>query len=245
VVPVDKIIANSRLPSPPGTFMISSPNLAKIGSPVVRESLLFRIIRHVSPEPWGHPRAELGRRKESVQRLIQHLWGSNQATRSFCVGSSVLWRPVVVRTNRVSVATAQARSEELAWLAQRQPPLKMSSRLSQQRNELTMEDIYNWERRNPDEQMEVLYDLRFVIRIRQDRIPDGISKSLQSGGKLVIESRKPWYLPEIWHRTEDVNEVVHSQVTSPYEWRKYFRYERAEVLSDWVTVEYIRPMSTF
>jgi hypothetical protein len=63
---------------------------------------------------------------------------------------------------------------------------------SQQRNELTTEDVNNWQRRNPDEQMEVLYDLRFVIRI-QDRMPDDISKSLQSGGTLVSGSRKPYY----------------------------------------------------
>jgi hypothetical protein len=112
------------------------------------------------------------------------------------------------------IATAQAQFEKLSWLAQRQ---MSSTDFSQRRNELTMEDVNNWERRNADEQMEVLYDLRFVIRIRQDRMPDDISKSLESG------SRKP-YLPEIWHKTEEVNKVVHSQVTWPYEWRKYFRY---------------------
>lgn len=147
-----------------------------------------------------------------------------------------------MRTDRVSASTIQTRIGQLAWLAQRQPPLTVSSDIGQ-RIEITMVDLNNCECWNTEGHVELLYDLRFVVRIKPDKMPDAISKSLQSGGKLVVESRKPWYLPEICHIREDVNEVVHSQVAWPYKWRNCFRYDRDEILSDWIAVHYIRPIS--
>jgi tRNA(Ile)-lysidine synthetase-like protein len=227
---VDEIIAKCRLPSPPGTFMISAGDLDRAICPDIKDLLLFRITRYVSPEAWGNPRAELGRRKSSVERLRQRISAANKADGSICVGSHVWWRPLYVTKHRVRPA----------WLAQRQPP-SVTSIANFSSFEMDKE-LFN-RQRDKRVDMKILFDKRFVIHIDPENIPQNIVGALSLGYKVVVEPSKQWFLPEIILRGGNADEPVHTHVIWPYDWRKTFRYRREEVVSGWATIDYIRPIS--
>lgn len=92
---------------------------------------------------------------------------------------------------------------------------------------------------------QVLFDRRFLIRLHPEKVPKHIVSALSLGCKVVIEPSQQWFLPEIILRgeNENVDELVHTDVTWPYKWRETFRYRRDEVVSDWATIDYIRPIS--
>lgn len=235
---MDEIISKCRLPSPPGTFMISAVDLAKVVCPDIKDLLLFRITRYVSPEAWGNPRAELGRRKSSVERLRQHISPPGVIDASICVGSNVWWRPLSFRKDRIRAIVSNVSADEIVWLAQRQPPSTFNLSTFEIRPAILMcGDQREFMRTEP------LFDRRFVIRIHPEKVPRRIAKALSSGCKVIIETSKQWFLPEIFLRGEDVNELIHTHVIWPYHWRRTFRYSRHNIVSDWATIEYIRPIS--
>ena len=228
--------------------MVAATNLETLESPAIREALLFHVARYVSPEPWGHPRAELGRSKTSVKRLVDRLWPLNNLNCSICVGSHVWWKPVVAREGHARPLANEGKAEfhELAWIAQRQPPERYNPHASvQHKIELDMEGLAK-KIRGGTKEVEILYDLRFLIRINTGKLPQYIRTSLATGGRLLIDSTRPWYIPEVRHRksASDISELVHTHVTWPYEWRKTFGYTRDEIDSDWITIEFIRPITT-
>jgi tRNA(Ile)-lysidine synthase len=235
---VDEIIAKYRLPSPPGTFMMSAVDLHKVVCPDIKDLLLFRITRYVSPEAWGNPRAELGRRKSSVERLRQHISASSKIETSICVGSHAWWRPLAVREKGVRATVDNVPLDEIAWLSQRQPPAVTKFPSSK-----TDKELFMWRDKRIDMRTQVLFDRRFVIRIHPEKIPTNIISALSLGSNVVIEPSQQWFLPEIILRGENTDELVHTCVTWPYEWRKTFRYGRREVVSDWATIDYVRPIS--
>ena len=214
--------------------MISAVDLDKVDCPDIKNLLLFRITRYVSPEPWGNPGAELGRRKSSVERLRQHISPPGVIDASICVGSYVWWRPLSFRKNFIRAIVNNASADEIVWLAQRQPPSVASTSNS---------SIFMYGDQQELIRTELLYDRRFVIRIRPEKVPQKITKALSSGHKIVIETSKQWFLPEIILCGEDFSELVHTHVIWPYNWRRTFRYGRDDIVSDWATIEYIRPIS--
>jgi tRNA(Ile)-lysidine synthase len=239
---VDEIIEKCRLPSPPGTFMISVVDLDKVVCREIKELLLFRITRYISPEAWGNPRAELGRRKSSVERLSQRIFisASSKIDSSICVGSHAWWRTLSVTKKGVRATVGNASLDEIAWLSQRQPPaVKSVSNLFSL--EINKELLMRGDKRM--DMTQLLFDMRFVIRIHLENVPKNIVRALSLGCKVVIEPSQQWFLPEIILRGENVEELVHTDVTWPYEWRETFRYRRDKVVSDWATIDYIRPIS--
>ena len=229
--------------------MVAATNLEKIESPAIREALLFHIARYVSPEPWGHPRAELGRSKTGVKRLADRLWPLNNLNCSICVGSHVWWKPVLLAKEgraRPLADEGKVEFDKLAWIAQRQPPERYNPHASVQHTiELGMKDLAKCVRGGTKE-VALLYDLRFLIRINTGKLPQYIKTSLAIGGSLLIDSTRPWYIPEVRHRqrTSDTSEPVHTHITWPYEWRKMFGYTRGVVDSDWITIKFIRPITS-
>lgn len=221
--------------------MISAVNLEKLLCPDIKELLLFRISRYISPEAWGNPRAELGRRKSSVERLRQHISASSNIDTSICVGSHVWWRPLSLTKKGMRATVDKASLDEIVWLSQRQPPAVKSA------TEFSSFEIDKEHLMRRDKRMcmgtEALFDRRFVIRIHPEKVPQDIMSALSSGCKVVIEPSQQWFLPEIILRGEKADQLVHTCVAWPYDWRKMFRYRRDEVVSDWATIDYIRPIS--
>ena len=220
--------------------MISAIDLDKVVCSDIKHLLLFRITRYVSPETWGNPRAELGRRKSSVERLSQRTSASSKLDTSICVGSHVWWRPLSVTKKGIRVTVDNASLDEITWLSQRQPPAVISVN-----NFSSFEINKELLMRRGRQVTQVLFDRRFLIRLHPEKVPKHIVSALSLGCKVVIEPSQQWFLPEIILRgeNENVDELVHTDVTWPYKWRETFRYRRDEVVSDWATIDYIRPIS--
>ena len=261
MLPVDELLVKYRLPSVPGTFMVSPLSLCSIESEEVREAFLFRITRYVSPEPWGHPQAELGRRKASVARLSSHLCNVDsfptKSNHSLCVGSGVWWRLARLSGSRLSFDTNKSNTENLSWIAVRQPPGKLHN--GSQANEtckLFTRDVTEriahriklWLSQKDSPILEFLYDHRFLIRFHLDRMPPPIMRSLASGNtKIIVESSKPWYMPQVIQKEGDSTTIIHSQIIrDPFVQLLQLGSRRPpmEIHSDWVTIQYFRPLSS-
>ena len=69
---VDAYISMNRIPSPPSTLALK--NALPPEDVDVRHAILLRILRYVSPYPWGSPQAEAGRRQQSLSHIELTVW---------------------------------------------------------------------------------------------------------------------------------------------------------------------------
>ena len=69
---VDAYISANRIPSPPSTFAVKAALPPEDVD--VRHAILLRILRYVSPRPWGSLRAEAGRRGANLSRMEPMVW---------------------------------------------------------------------------------------------------------------------------------------------------------------------------
>lgn len=240
--------------------MISPLSIKAIGSQLLREALLFRITRYVSPEPWGHPQAELGRRKTSVNRLTTHLCdvdlSSTRKNHSLCVGSGVWWRLVSILPKKLSLDVTGVNPKHLAWIALRQPPERsnnnevMQNALDDLTPEITkeiMECTEAWASEKVSPITELLYDHRFLIRFSMDKIEPSILNTLSNAnGKIFIKPTKPWAIPQVVLQTEDSSIFLQTAIIpEPFLQHRQLggRRPRKDIHSDWITIQYFRPLS--
>lgn len=71
---VTNFLREYLLPSPPSTLLLSSDTLHTIQDPALRIALVRRILRYVSPRPWGSPRAEVDGYSDSLNKMVRTLW---------------------------------------------------------------------------------------------------------------------------------------------------------------------------
>ena len=69
---VDAYISANRIPSPPSTLAVKTALPPEDVD--VRHAILLRILRYVSPRPWGSLDAEAGRREASLSRMGPMVW---------------------------------------------------------------------------------------------------------------------------------------------------------------------------
>ncbi|QRV87943.1 hypothetical protein RhiJN_15961 [Ceratobasidium sp. AG-Ba] len=145
---VDSYIRTHTRRSPPSTFLLVRPDPPTSLPSDVQVALIHRILRYVSPHPWGSPESEAGRRSESIERIAQHAFRSTENIQPFTAGAQVLWTPVAIRPD----GSIRRRTDKLnqGWLASRQPPLARA------KSALTVEA-------SPG--TELLWDNRFLVRI--------------------------------------------------------------------------------
>ncbi|KAF7363925.1 ATP-bind-3 domain-containing protein [Mycena sanguinolenta] len=96
---VDSCLNRCHLPSPPATYLVSCRGLATIRNPLVKKSLVLRIMRYLSFHAWGSLRADADRRQKSVDQLVQNLWVPDPFAAKiapFVAGGGVWWMPAVV-----------------------------------------------------------------------------------------------------------------------------------------------------
>jgi tRNA(Ile)-lysidine synthase len=253
---VDEFLQMNRRPTAPGTIMVSIPPLLEITSPIIQQALVLRILRYVSYEPWGSIRSEAGRRQKSVIRLLKVLWDA-QALRtrsniSFTVGSGVWWKPAFVTKNHLlRTVVKKLPFEDLMWFASRHPSIHSPQAPPSDELRILMTDKLRegrvaWEAGKGPDTLEVLFDRRFLIRFHLDKMPEGLFKELQERGGVVIDKRSPWHLPEVSFKHSKVYSVIHTLIQ-----RERFTWEREwgtktyiDTDSDWVTINYIRPISS-
>ncbi|KAM6500318.1 PP-loop family domain containing protein [Amanita muscaria] len=270
---VDSHLKRCMIPSPTGTFLMSSRNLASIQGDLLRTALILRVMRYVSFYPWGSLRADGNRRKKMREQIIDKLWTLNPFQAGigmFVAGGGVLWTPVLVRGNNLKTPERLVRSgfgqdEVIGWLASRQPPLnkrKMEER--NMRNPLrvdvteNLKQVLDKARETPF--VDILWDCRFLVRFDLSKMPLNIrtelanSRSNQSSTLIVSNTR--WYWPEIVLQQEKEQTVLHSDIKENkrippflgpeddvYPRRAYWRRYDAPVVSDWIHVEWIRPLT--
>jgi len=236
--------------------MVSIPALLEITSPIVRQALVLRMVRYVSYEPWGSPRSEVGRRQESVKRLIKNLWDEQSLrTRkniSFTVGSGVWWKPALVtKSHLLRTVVKTFPIKDLAWFAARHPSIKSPNAPVSDILRFPLTDKLRagrmaWEANEGSKSMEILWDRRFLIRFRLDKMPQELFDELKTNGGVIIKPRSPWFLPEIDFKQNKVFTVLHTKIKPDrFTWeREWGTKHYKDTESDWITIEYIRPLSS-
>jgi hypothetical protein len=130
--------------SPPSTFLLPVQHLHELPRRL-HSRLILRILRYVSPFPWGSPQAESGRSSDSIRLILRTLLQPGTAKRlSFVAGSWVQWTPVVIRADGKIVKRDQLRQgahERRAWLVERQLPFKYGGAY---RAENMLVDLTKW-----------------------------------------------------------------------------------------------------
>ncbi|CAE6505083.1 unnamed protein product [Rhizoctonia solani] len=150
-------------PSPPSTLLLVPPphQMEKDTT----HALVLRILRYVSPHPWGTPESEAHRRRTSIERIAQRVLHEQEKQVSFCAGAQVLWSPVWVRPDgriRTRRAGEESCGRTKGWLASRQPPTTSLER-----------------KVHPGES--IVWDNRFFVRV-----PDSPDLVVRPHGRFVL-----------------------------------------------------------
>ncbi|CAE6516478.1 unnamed protein product [Rhizoctonia solani] len=164
-------------PGPPSTLLLVPSH-----QPMEKDTthaLVHRILRYVSPHPWGTPESEAHRRSSSIERIVQKVLYEQDQDRvsSFCAGAHVLWSPIWTRSDgaiRTRRAGEQSGGRVKGWIASRQPP---TTSLEQ----------------HVHPGKEVVWDNRFLIRVPD--CPD-----------LVVRPRGRFVLPQLVRNQQMVDE---------------------------------------
>lgn len=198
---VDDALKSVLKPSPISTALISEDDLCAVADKAVRNGIVRRVLRYVSPFPWGHPRAEAGGRSANLQRIVASLCEDNVQKRTqkdartkFVAGAAVLWSPVIVGSNgHIKYREGLNSGEKRCWLASRQPPIRTLDYLNEDSSrqsgisenaaanplELDISSLFAGNRLNHIRGVtEVLYDCRFLIRIDTHKLSSYVSRSI-------------------------------------------------------------------
>ncbi|KAG6854688.1 hypothetical protein C0991_002399 [Blastosporella zonata] len=269
---VDSALKRCSLPSLPGTFLFSKKGLEQIDDPEVKRALVLRIIRHVSPYPWGSINADAGRRREATDHIITELWTTltkESRLRPFTAGGGVLWSPAVIRGNlihtpQVVVNPLLLDVDVLGWIASRLPPLnreKLEARGLPNTLEInvtrTILDAYrDWCNGGPST-TSVLYDSRYLVNFDLSKIPQAVISCLKDDStgtnRLMVLSTSRWYMPKVVINKDGLLENLHDQISEPsirslipipkmQHWRRS-RGPAQEIDSGWITMEWVRPLT--
>ncbi|KAH9950290.1 PP-loop family-domain-containing protein [Amylocystis lapponica] len=237
------------LPSPPSTLLLSTAELLKITDHEVRIALVRRVLRYVSPRPWGSPQAEAGGRHKSLESIVRALWNTTPTARtrtSFTNGGNVLWRPMVVGPNgRIKERKKVFDGETPAWLACRARPSFWSMR--GEGNTVERDITRDLENLEPDNDNVIMYDCRFALAIRKEMLPDSIMDTVTGPNptaRIVIQPANKWYMPQVvWQQDGKEDEVLAS-----FDWEDRIgptaKPPSVQVDPSWVTMNFIRKLSS-
>ncbi|TFK76242.1 adenine nucleotide alpha hydrolases-like protein, partial [Pluteus cervinus] len=266
---VDSAIRRSILPSPQGTCLLSSRALATVQDPLVRASMLLRIMRYVSFHPWGSLRADGNRRRSSLHQIIGNLWNPNpfdSGLSLFVAGGGVLWSPVIFREGKIKTYERVNNigigpGDTPAWLASRQPPIhKRAMAIADRPNPLVLDitDDLLWQISNrASASWEVLYDFRFLLHFDLDKIPQPLIEAIQSGARIIIRPYTRWYWPHVLSESGESSTLIHSHLQpstsdtglgesanvlseNP---RHCWKPSKPSLESGWITTKWIRPLA--
>ncbi|THG94364.1 hypothetical protein EW145_g8153, partial [Phellinidium pouzarii] len=229
---VSENLAKCIRPSPASTILLSRCALGNVTDNAIRLGMVRRILRFVSPFPWGSPRAEAGRRTASLQRIVDTLWNSFEHTPlsrtqikisgRFVAGAGVLWTPVNINSDgRLQFSTKVEPGGE-AWFASRQPPDRYPRADTEGLSGASKQDplkvnitpaIFSSLQKNMDV-VEILYDCRFLLRIRPRLLPPYVIRAVSQeyslrtrisdpSPKVFIVPHTPYFLPKIMLRRAD------------------------------------------
>ncbi|KIY50765.1 adenine nucleotide alpha hydrolases-like protein [Fistulina hepatica ATCC 64428] len=175
------------LPSPHGTLALSVQKLANVSDDdLLHSMIILKLLRYVSPRPWGSVAAEAGRSRTSIDLIKQNLFcrRSVEDLRPFTAGSDVLWRPVTYRVG----------NKQTCWLLSRQPPAR--STVGHEPLVVDLSDRLLTAVSADTELVEVLWDNRFLVRLVVNHIP-------------------PPVIDELWHKRMRMRIVPSNRLYAP------------------------------
>ncbi|KAL5532822.1 hypothetical protein ACEPAF_4596 [Sanghuangporus sanghuang] len=220
-------LAKCPHPSPVSTILLSKDAFSRVTDNSVRLEIIRRVLRFVSPFPWGSPRAEAGRRKDSLQRISDTLTMSGEGSRetgqtppkNFVAGGGVIWSPVRITRNAVMKFSGKgcSVSNDMAWLASRQPPIR-DTEASPVKLDITSSFLLAL---SQDCSTEILYDCRFLLHITPRLFPPDILDAFkqitaersrilkdQASVRLLVIPHTRYFLPKIILRRTDAQAEV-------------------------------------
>ncbi|KAJ6531198.1 PP-loop family-domain-containing protein [Mycena capillaripes] len=212
---VDTSLDRCHVPSPAGTYLFSCQGLSAVRDPLLRRSIVLRIMRYISFHAWGGLRADGDRRKENLDRIVKNLWEPDPFAagfRPFVAGGGVHWIPVVLGGGGTRIKMPDGKrmpkvqpGEFTGWLVTRQPPLPrhrleamgLSSPLVIDITDRLREKLRT-KHENPGRLLDILWDNRFLLHLNIDKIPDDIAQGiLDEDDRIHIHPHTKWYWPKV------------------------------------------------
>lgn len=197
---VTTVLQCAKRTSPPSTLLLSIDQLPRNMDSDAQSRLVLRVLRLVSPYPWGSPRAEAHRNSRNLQQAAGRLWDQHTRPSPFTVGGGVLWTPVTVLsdgTHRLRLPRPD-NSEQMGWLASRLPPLAKNQHPSVTvqglDKDITEELLQAID--GTSSTYEILWDCRFrvVFCLRKTR---ELIETFGKGTRIIITSEGKWFLPQL------------------------------------------------
>lgn len=211
---VSAYLSRFSVQSPPGTFILASDKLSTMPmDQLVQHTIILRILRYISPHPWGSTRAQAGRRRERLQRIVQRVWDPDPTSKTrtrFEAGGNVLWTPLRICQDGRLKYEQPMQGERFGWLASRAPPPQPCKQDSER-------DI-STKLLPPGRRVEVLYDNRFLIVFRLEAVPpdDPVMASVIEGsGRVMLVLGGRWLWPQVVWRRKDEDDVVVAHISGP------------------------------
>ncbi|KAG6837256.1 hypothetical protein H0H93_012261 [Arthromyces matolae] len=265
---VDSALRSCSLPTFPGTFLFSKMALDQIRNPDIQRALVYRVLRYVSPYPWGSLNADAGRRRDSISQIIAALWApvkTNSRIPSFTAGGNVLWKPAIFRGSAIKlpphlIAKDLLQDDMVGWLATRLPPPKPENfkaggfphTLEVDITKSIVDAYRNWRDGGPST-ASVLYDARFSVTFDFDKAAPGLFTDMlqdHSKNRLLLLPNTGWFWPRVVFESRGFQETLHEAIyeessTSviPIPRRKLRSSELKLIDSGWITTRWVRPLS--
>jgi len=188
-----------QMPSPLSTFAFYTQDHRSICDDVQR-AIVLRILRYVSPKPWGSPLAEVSHSTLKLKDICERLWASIPA--KFSIGSEVQWQPVAFRLFgksgpeiRFTQAGSLSGDARTGWIAYRQRPI---IRHGYQDAYVDISDCLH----SLQSEQQFLWDNRFLVTLR----PRVLSQHLPAPqGKICLRPHGLWSLPVVEWRGDGHN----------------------------------------
>ena len=177
---------------------------------LVQHTMVLRILRYISPRPWGSTRAQAGRRGDSLRRIVERVWDPDLDSKTrtrFEAGANVLWTPLRICQDGRLKQDRPRPGERFGWLASRAPPPQPS------KQDISAELLPPGRRA-----AEVLCDNRFLIMFRLEALPpdDPVMASVMDGsGTVVLVMGGRWLWPQVVWRRKNGHDVVVAHISAP------------------------------
>ena len=177
--------------------------------------MVLRILRYLSPHPWGSTRAQAGRRRERLQRIVERVWDPDPTSKTraaFESGANILWTPFRLSLDGRLKERAPRQGERFGWLASRAPPPRPC------RLDFDRDVSAQLLAASSGQCVEVLHDNRFLVTFRLGGIPSGdpVMASVKEGsGRVMLVFGGRWLWPKVIWRREGWKDVTIAQISAP------------------------------
>ncbi|KAK0196573.1 PP-loop family-domain-containing protein [Armillaria mellea] len=248
---VEGLLSEMKQPSPIGTFAITENNYQGI-PPRLRLYVVLRILRYVSPHPWGSLRSTNMRRRRSLEHILFKLNSDPYVTQNFVAGSGVKWSSVIFDRDGVRALPKMSKREPgqlVGWIASRQPPTQKQLDFIEPNPlyyDVTASLRKAFSSGNPS--WTLLYDCRFAVRFDITAMPSLIAELLRFPDTQIVVIPTDLFHPRVVFKRAGVDdEVLHSLVTLD-ERTKLPGHEhpvppQTAIVSSWISIHWIRPFA--